>query len=129
MLAANKEVKHPVKNKLNPHFKNRYADLTAVLDAIIPVYLKHGLVLTQVVDEYGLTTMVMHKSGQWLSGNADVPVDKTGPQAFGSGLTYMRRYALSAMAGVASEEDDDAEGATDRDKKKTTKKETVKENW
>ena len=133
LLKAQKEIEHPKKNKKNPHFKNTYADLTAVIDAVIPVFNKHGLVVTQTVDstlDYNLesetpclTTQITHTSGQWLSGSSAIPVDKKGPQAFGSGLTYMRRYTLSAIAGVASEDDDDAEGATDREKKTTKKKE------
>ena len=119
LLAAQKEMKHPHRNKVNPHFKSKYADLTAVLDAIVPVFNAHGLVLTQSLEEGGLRTTLLHTSGQSLTSVTPVIVDKGGPQSFGSGVTYMRRYMAQAVAGIAADDDDDGNAATKANK----------ENW
>ena len=107
------------KDKNNLFFKSKYADLTAVLDAIVPVFNEHGLVMTQSLEEGGLRTTVLHTSGQSLTSVTPVIVDKGGPQAFGSGVTYMRRYMAQAVAGIAADDDDDGNAATKANK----------ENW
>jgi hypothetical protein len=56
----------------------------------------------------------MHDSGEWLKATAELLLDKATPQGQGSGITYMRRYALSAMLGIATEDDDDGQAAEPR---------------
>jgi hypothetical protein len=107
LVKASIEVAHPKKNASNPHFKSRYVDLTATIDAFKPTFLAHGLVVTQMVAGNTLATTVMHTSGQWMRSHALVSPDKPTVQAFGSALTYMRRYTLQALAGLASDGDDD----------------------
>jgi len=65
-----------------------------------------------------LETVLMHASGEWVSSELAINPIKNEPQAIGSALTYARRYALSAILGIATDEDDDAESAMGRDTKK-----------
>lgn len=104
-------------NKTNPHFKSRYADLSAVRDAIVPVFNKHGLSIIQApttdgFSGFSLETRVMHESGEELVFNFPLPSDVNKMQAVGSAISYARRYTLSALACIASEEDDDGNAAT-----------------
>jgi hypothetical protein len=104
-------------NKTNPHFRSRYADLAAVRDAIIPVFNRHGLSIIQApttdgFSGFSLETRLMHESGEYLIYNFPLPADVNKMQAVGSAISYARRYTLSAIAGVASEEDDDGNAAT-----------------
>lgn len=115
-------------NKVNPHFKSKYADLAAIRDAVVPALSAHGIAVTQTTDltadgRVVVETTLMHKSGQWVMGRFPVlmPAAAT-PQAAGSATTYARRYALAAMVGIAAEEDDDASAAEDAAKKSTVSK-------
>jgi uncharacterized membrane protein YgcG len=104
-------------NKINPHFRSKYADLAAVRDAIIPVFNKHGLSIIQaptsdLVGGFTLETRVMHSSGSEIIWNFPLPSDTSKMQSIGSAISYARRYTLSAIAGIASEEDDDGNAAT-----------------
>lgn len=114
LAKAQGEIKNAVVNKTNPHFKNKYADLSSVRDAIQGPLAKNGLAYTQVIEirESGmvLVTALWHTSGQWISSEYLLP-ETARPQEMGSALTYARRYSLSAMVGIATDEDDDAEGA------------------
>lgn len=115
LAAAQGEMKNAVLNRVNPHFKNRYADLAAIRDAVVPALSKHGVAVTQFTDfrdgNSVLVTRLMHESGQWIEGAYPL-TQQTNPQAMGSQLTYARRYTLSAIAGISADEDDDAEIAT-----------------
>jgi hypothetical protein len=102
-------------NKTNPHFKNKYADLAAVLDAIRKPLADNGLSVTQTTEirdggGFVLVTTLRHASGQWVASEYPLPIAAK-PQELGSALTYARRYSLSAIACIAADEDDDAEGA------------------
>jgi hypothetical protein len=117
MVKAQAEAKAPPLDAVNPHFKNRYASLGAVRDAIVPVFNRHGLYLMQSpgTSERGpaLTTLIFHSSGQWLELEPlSLPVQRQDAQGYGSALTYARRYALLAVAGVVADEDDDANDAS-----------------
>lgn len=111
------ELKPAKKDSKNPFFKSNYADLSSVTDACREALAKHGLAVTQVTSEteHGLVlhTVLMHSSGQWISGEMPVRPVKNDPQGMGSALTYARRYALQAIVGVAAE-DDDGEAAMNR---------------
>ena len=94
----------------------RYATLASVWDAVRHVLTGHLLCVTQLCEpglkgELRLTTMLLHESGQWLAGTAAVPLPATGPRAYGSALTYARRYSLAAITGLSIEADDDAAAA------------------
>lgn len=104
-------------NTVGGGMKRKYADISAVYDAIRKVLPSSGLSVAQTMrpSESGTVcvhTMLMHTSGQWISGDCVLPCDRqSGPQGAGSAITYARRYSLSAIVGVVSEEDDDGAGA------------------
>lgn len=113
---AQAKMQNATLNKTNPHFKNRYADLAAIRDAVIPALTANGLAVIQFtsVDAEGrmlLHTRLAHKSGQFIESTYPIPMALDRPQAMGSALTYARRYSLSAICGIAAEEDDDANEA------------------
>jgi hypothetical protein len=106
------------RSKANPFFKSRYADFESVVNACRPALAKYGLAFLQLtkINESGtdLVTRITHSSGQWIEGEYPIKVQKDDPQGWGSAITYSRRYALAAALGVvASDEDDDAERASD----------------
>lgn len=117
LAKAQAEMGNPKFDKLNPHFKNKFASLAAVRDAVIPVLSKHGISclqdLTNVEGGVACTTILLHTSGQMLTfGPLKMPVSKPDAQGFGSAATYARRYHLMAVANVVGDEDDDANEAT-----------------
>ena len=113
---AQAEMGGAVKDSNNPFFKSTYADLTSVIKALKEPFANHGLSYVQlpVTSEggkgIGVSTMLMHSSGQWIQSEYLLPMDKITPQGAGSAITYARRYALQAMAGIPAV-DDDAESA------------------
>lgn len=119
LASAQAELSPASKNAQNPHLKNRYADIAAVYEAIRETLPKHGLSVSQIImpheSKARVRTLLMHKSGQWLASECLMPLDRNGgPQGMGSAITYARRYSLSAIVGVVSEDDDDAEAAQPR---------------
>lgn len=111
MALAFAEIEGATKSANNPHFKTKYADLGAVIEAIKPALINHGLFFTQrpQPSEGGVTieTVIGHVGGEELSlGSLFVPANKQDAQAFGSALTYARRYALVTAFGVPVEDDD-----------------------
>lgn len=101
-------------DSMNPHFKNKYASLPAVIGAILPALNSNGISVTQTTElrqgAFVLVTTLRHTSGQWVAGEYLLP-QVSRPQEMGSAITYAKRYALSAMVCIAADEDDDAEGA------------------
>jgi len=100
-----------LKTSTNPHFKNRYADLSACIEAVIDALNANGIFLAQPTheDAAGVTveTLFIHESGETLScGKLHVPASKQDAQGYGSALTYARRYSLMAACGIAPEDDD-----------------------
>jgi hypothetical protein len=88
-----------------------YATLPAVFAEYKKHFLKHGLVVMQLIEGNGLRTTLSHESGEWVSSVAALMPIKNDPQAQGSAITYMRRYSLGAICGIMTEEDDDAQKA------------------
>lgn len=115
LAAAQGEMKNATLNKINPHFKSKYADLAAVRDATIPALSKHGLAITQRTlfrdGNFLLVTRLEHSGGQFIESDYPLPLDVGKPQIMGSATTYARRYSWAALCGIAAEEDDDAEAA------------------
>ena len=100
-----------LKDKTNPAFKSRYANLEACLFAVDDACLNNGIALYQETfeDATGVTveTVFLHESGESLRcGKLHVPASKQDPQGYGSALTYARRYSLMAACGIAPEDDD-----------------------
>lgn len=117
LAKAQGEMKNATLNKINPHFKSKFADLAAVRDATIPALARNGLSIVQftriTADRLSLVTRLMHESGESIDGEFPLPPFNTPPQAMGSALTYAKRYCWSAMCGIAADEDDDANEAQD----------------
>lgn len=99
------------KSSNNPHFKSKYADLSAVWDACEGALEANKLSVLQglgeVVDgKLQIETMLLHESGQWIKSLASIPLPKADPQGYGSASTYARRYTLAALMGIVQEDDD-----------------------
>ena len=123
LAAAQGQMAGAAKDSVNPHFQSRYADLASVWDACREALSKNGLAVMQPVSTDGhqrvtVTTILAHKSGEWVERDLILTAQQATPQAVGSAITYGRRYGLGAMVGVAPE-DDDAEAAEGRDGRQT----------
>lgn len=111
MTLAFAEIEAATKDKTNPHFKSKYADLASVIEAVKPPLIRHGLFFTQrcqpAEDGVSVETVLHHSSGTEMSlGTLYLPANKRDAQGFGSALTYARRYALQTAFGVPTEDDD-----------------------
>jgi hypothetical protein len=106
------EVEAVTKDAENPFFKSKYATLENVIATIKPLLAKNALSYAQFPDGDGLYTILMHTSGEWMGAHASLELKNRTPQDQGSAITYMRRYALSGMLGLSTEEDDDGNTAS-----------------
>lgn len=117
LAKAQGAIENATKDKANPFFKSTYADLAGVWDACRAALSSNGLSVVQTPEQSDkgviVSTMLLHSSGQWISGSYLMPVSKFDAQSIGSAITYARRYALAAMVGVAPE-DDDSNAANNR---------------
>lgn len=118
LVLAQPSIETAKMDSVNPFFKSKYADLGAVWDAVREALKANGLTVAQFPDHIDgapcLTTMLIHKSGEWISGTYPLVVadkEKTS-QGYGSALTYARRYGLSAVLGVIADTDDDGNAAS-----------------
>lgn len=101
------------KDSTNPHFKNKYASLSNIIEATTPHLNAVGLAVVQMPSVDGLETVLLHESGEFISSvSAIAAKDPMNPQAVGSAITYARRYALGAVLSLNIDEDDDANAAT-----------------
>ena len=120
LINVQRQLQPATKNANNPFTKSKYATLNSVMDSCRDALLSNGIWLCQypVPAEpgyLGLVTKLTHaESGQWQSSLAVVPLPKADPQGVGISMTYMRRYALSAMLGIVTEEDTDGEFNPDK---------------
>lgn len=122
------EVENAKKESENPFFHSKYSNLGNIVDVIRKPLSKNGLAICQIpVGEGELISILMHKSGQFIKGTFHMKPKDQSPQSIGSVITYMRRYTLGSMTGVASEEDDDGNAASSNDKKKPFTKPATKE--
>lgn len=113
LAAAQAEMENPAMDRENPHFRNRFASLAAIRNAVVPCLARHGLACVQVVEGGRVVTRVYGPEGDSID-LAGVPVTLAGnPQANGSEMTYAKRYSLSAAFCVVGDEDDDGEAATE----------------
>lgn len=111
------EVKQPLKDKANPFFKSKYVPLENVVEAITEIAPKHGLSFIQYPinqdDKVGVVTVLMHSSGEYIQMEPIFTTPaKNDAQATGSVITYLKRYSLSAVFGITSDEDDDGNSAS-----------------
>lgn len=112
LIAAQAEFPSIPQDGYNPHYKSKFSTLKAVRKATVPVLAKHDLTITQFpsTDESGkpaLTTWLAHGSGQYIKEKTVLSMSKSDPQAQGSAITYLRRYAWSSILGLVTDEDDD----------------------
>jgi hypothetical protein len=110
-VKAKKAFGPALKDRTNPAFRSKYADLGACIDAVEEALHANGIVLVQEtsLDDTGVTveTVLLHESGESMRfGKLHVPASKSDPQGYGSALTYCRRYSLCASMGIAPEDDD-----------------------
>lgn len=119
-----KEVKQPLKDADNPFFKSKYVPLESVVESIDAVAPKHGLSYTQwaLNDEngrVGVATMLLHESGEFIEYDpVFMTAEKNTPQGAGSLISYLKRYSLSAVFGITSDQDDDGNASSGNDEKK-----------
>ena len=128
LVKAQRAFAPALKTATNPHFRTKYADLSACIEAVIDALNDNGIYLLQKThpDESGVTveTLFMHESGETITGGVlHVPASKQDPQGYGSALTYARRYSLMAACGIAPEDDD---GNTARAPKPVAKPDAVR---
>lgn len=117
LLAAQKQMTFAATNSTNPHFRNKYAGLPQVIDAIKGPLNDNGITFIQTpsipaIDDVRLVlvTRLLHESGEWIEDTAICPMPKQDPQGLGSAMTYLRRYSLAAICGLY-QDDDDGEAA------------------
>lgn len=125
LVKAQKEFSPALKSSTNPHFKSRYADLAACVEAVIDALNNNGIMLMQKnhPNDAGVAieTIFIHESGETISGGVlTVPATKQDAQGYGSALTYARRYSLMAACGIAPEDDDGNSASKPKAKEKIT---------
>jgi hypothetical protein len=111
LVKAQREFGPALKTSSNPHFRTKYADLSACIEAVIDGLNNNGIYLMQLTDESDtgikIQTVFIHESGEQMSsGWLFVPAAKHDPQGFGSALTYARRYSIMVACGIAPADDD-----------------------
>ena len=135
LAKAQGEIKNATKASDNPYYSTTYADLASVWDACREPLTKNGLSVVQgggasVEGKVVVTTLLIHSSGEWIKssfsavptkiGKDNARIMVTDPQGVGSCITYLRRYGLQAMVGIAPA-DDDGNAASGLDNKLPTK--------
>lgn len=111
LVKAQKAFGPALKTSTNPHFRSKYADLSACVEAVIDALNNNGIFLLQknydCADGIMCETVFVHESGEMLEcGIVHFPAVKKDPQGYASALTYARRYSLMAACGIAPEDDD-----------------------
>ena len=103
-------LKPAIKDAKNPFFKSSYADLNSVWDACRKLLAMNGLAVAQLNQPADngviVETVLMHESGEWISGEMFLPLNKQDAQSVGSAMTYGRRYGLAAIVGIVADDDD-----------------------
>lgn len=118
MILVQQTLSPALKDAENTFTNSRYATLHSVMNACRDALLEHGVWLTQYpvsveANQLGLVTKIVHaETGQWQASLLTIPLPKNDPQGYGSAMTYARRYGLSALIGIVTENDDDGEMAS-----------------
>ena len=105
-IPRDKDVK--VRTQRGPEYSFKYAPLDSIMEYIKPLFAARGLAVVQAVDKESLTTRLIHTSGEWIESETHLNRDHANMQGFGGEVTYKRRYALSALIGLVSDDDNDA---------------------
>lgn len=116
LVAAQGEMPKVPKNGRNPHFQSAFVTLDDLIDAVRPILQKHGLAFVQMPaaleQGLGLTTRILHTSGESIESTMPLLIGKADMQGAGSAITYGKRYMLAAMLGIAEGTDDDGNHAS-----------------
>lgn len=119
------------KDATNPHLKSKYADLASVWDACREPLSNNELAVVQMPEADGkrvrLRSMLIHSSGEFLETTAEAEAKDASPQSIGSVLTYLRRYTLAAMVGIAPEDDDGEAAQPNRPQAQQAKQQPAKQ--
>lgn len=133
LAKAQAEMSNALKDKENPHFRSKYADLASVRDACLPALNKHGI---SVYSEWRpgetphLATVFLHESGEKIDTEVPILLGKRDMQGLGSAITYARRYGLMMLAGIAPDDDDgNAAAATGEAKDADFSQKGLAEAW
>ena len=123
LVAALAEIKSVTKDAKNPFLKNKYASLDAIIEAAKPILAVHGLTALQVVNDDGVETYLIHKSGEWISSDyikimPEVSKGLSLAQAVGVATTYAKRYQLGALLNISTDEDTDGQYGDNKDLRK-----------
>jgi len=122
LIAFHAKAVKVTKDGKNPHFGNRYASLSNIIDEIQGPLTECGLAIVQLPKgDNELETILFHESGEYLSESYVMRPARNDPQGVGSAITYQRRYALGAILSLNIDEDDDGNQAS-RPATQTTQK-------
>ena len=119
LLKAQAEMSNAKKNGLNPHFKSKFADLNSVREAVMPLLNENGIIVLQPMvtidgSEY-VKTVLLHESGESIESFTKILCkSQNDPQAYGSGVTYARRYGLQSLLSIGADDDDGNAAATSK---------------
>ena len=111
LCKAQKNFKTAKKNKVNPYFHSKYADYSEVLNCVKPALNNEGISILQPIKEDFVETILLHESGEWMSSLTKIYCISSKPQDYGSAITYARRYGLSSILSIDSDDDDDGNTA------------------
>lgn len=112
LLEAKKEIGKVAKNAKNPHFKNTYADVNALIEAVEPILLDKGLLLLQpIIENHVVTRIIDVESGETIESALQLPTGLN-PQQLGSAVTYFRRYTLQSLLSLQATDDDGQQAST-----------------
>lgn len=113
LAKAQGEIESAVFDKVNPHFKSKYASYGSYREACRLPLATNGLAVTHLLTfqegKRMMVTQLSHTSGQWMRSFLVMPQDKETPQGIGSSIAYCKRYALGSLLAMGSDEDDDGE--------------------
>lgn len=131
LVKAQSEMSNAVKGNINPFLKNKYADLNAIRDAVIPTLNAHGIaVLQPMVTDNGknyIRTTLLHESGETITSDTEIVQSKQNDaQSQGSGITYARRYGLQSLVCIGAEDDDGNKASSPKQNKPVATIENLK---
>ncbi|HNR26169.1 MAG TPA: ERF family protein [Methanobacteriaceae archaeon] len=132
LIQLQSEIHNPSNTATNPFLKSKYAPLNEILNMVRPLCNKHGFFLFQDISGDGefvtVETNILHRTGHSIrSGELEIKPDKKGIQGAGAAITYMRRYQLLSLLGIAGEDDNDGEGSKDTVNEPAKTSKTVKQ--